>query len=143
MPHRKLHDICADQRLIHATPDTLVCDVAKDMQAQRISSVLILDGDDLAGIFTWGNLTTKVFDAGLDPKKTRVGDVMTPDPVCLECEALGFDAVREMREKGFHHIVVRRPDGSLGVVSVRDFPDQELGEFDAEFDFEKRLWEEL
>lgn len=143
MPHRKLNDICAHQTLIHVSPDTPVCEVAREMQAKRISSVLVLDDGELEGIFTWGNLTQNVVDAGLDPKATRVGDVMTRDPVCLDCGALGFDAVKIMRERRIHHIVVRNPNGRFGVVSVRDFPEQELGEYEAEFDFEKCLWEEL
>ena len=35
------------------------------------------------------------------------------------------------------------PDGGYGIVSVRDFPNEELGEYDKELEFEHEIWERL
>lgn len=143
MPHRTLNMILGDRALVQASVDDTVANAVARMHAAHVGSALIFEHGTLCGIFTGSNLLEHVVNKGLDPNETRVGDVMTPDPVCLECHELGFDAVRKMREHGIRHIAVVRADGGFGVVSVRDFPDQELDGYEEELKFEIRLWESI
>lgn len=146
MPNRKLREIVADQTLIQAAPDETVGDVASRMQGEHVGAVLILRDSSLEGIFTGSNLMKNVLEPGLNPQLVEVGEVMTPDPVCLDGEALGFDAVRAMRDYDIRHVVVRVSDADgdrYGMVSVRDFPTPEMAEFADEFDFETRVWEQM
>ncbi len=144
MPHRKLRDIIADQSLVHASVNDTVADTLRRMQKAHVGAALILDGDELKGIFTGSNLYHGVLQQNKNPNETCVADVMTCDPVCLECGQAGIEAVRQMREHGFRHIVVVKQDGSgYGVVSIRDFPNEELGDYEQELEFERKLWEEL
>ncbi len=49
-----------------------------------------------------------------------------------------------MREKNIRYVVVRKTlDGTYGIVSVRDFPNDEICEFDEDLKFEANLWEQL
>jgi len=143
MPNRTLRDIIDDRELIHAGVDDSVAETVKRMQQAHVGSALIFDHGTLCGIFTGSNLFKQVLSQGRDPNRVRVGDVMTADPLCLECRALGFEAVRLMREHGIRHVAVIRSDGGYGVVSVRDFPNEELGDYEQELEFERKLWEEL
>ena len=146
MPNRKLKDIVAGQALIHAAPDETVVDVASRMQGEHVGAVLVLQDGAMKGIFTGTNLMKNVLEPGLNPQLIEVGEVMTPDPVCLDGDALGFEAVRAMRDYGIRHVVVRVADADdyhYGMVSVRDFPIAEMAEFEDEFAFEQRVWEEI
>lgn len=144
MPHRKLREIVAGQDLVCVSPTDLVSDAAGQMQGNHVGSALVLENGLVKGIFTGSNMINRVIAAGLDPKNTKVGEVMTPDPVCLHYNDYGIDCIRVMREENIRHIVVcGSPDGSYGIVSVRDFPNEEICEFDEEFEFEKNLWEHI
>ncbi len=143
MPHRTLRDIIDQQALVHARADETVAEAVRRMQQHHVGCALVLDGADLKGIFTGSNLVGRVIDKGLDPNAVTVGEVMSPNPVCLPCSSLGFDAVRQMREYGIRHVVVERADDGYGVVSIHDFPNEELEGFEEEMTFEKRLWEHL
>lgn len=144
MPHRKLKDIVAGQELVYAAPDDSVADTVFRMQDSHVGTALILEDGELRGIFSGSNLFYRVMESGDDPNNVRIGDVMTPDPICLDCGAGGIEAVRLMRENNIRHIVVRNiGDEGYGVVSVRDFPTEEIGDFEAEFQLEERIWEEL
>lgn len=143
MPNRTLREILGERALVHANVDDTVADTVKRMHEAHVGSALIFEHGALRGIFTGSNLFDQVLSKGKDPNDIRVGDVMTAEPVCLECRALGFEAVREMRERGIRHIAVLRADGGFGVVSVRDFPDQELDGYEDELKFENRLWESI
>lgn len=144
MPNRKLRDIVAGQSLVKATPDETVKNVAQRMQGHHVGAILVIDDGELIGIFTGTNLMKNVLEPGLNPELVKVDEVMTPDPVCLDGNALGFDAVRLMRDYHVRHVPVRLDDaGSYGMVSIRDFPSEEMAEFEDEFAFEQRVWEEI
>ncbi len=144
MPHRKLHEIISGQELVCVAPTDSVQDTLARMQGNHVGSALVLENNQVKGIFTGSNMLNRVIKAGLDPSTTAVGDVMTPDPVCLHCDAHGIECVRLMREQNIRHVVViKDPEDGFGIVSVRDFPNEEICEYDEEFKFEENLWEHL
>ncbi len=144
MPHRKLHHIIAGQELVCVKPTDLVSDTIGLMQGNHVGSALVLEGQEVKGIFTGSNMLNRVIKAGLDPTNTSVSDVMTPDPVCLDSDEHGIECIRVMRDKDIRHVVVRdTPNDTYGIVSVRDFPNEEICEFDEELKFEENLWEQI
>ena len=144
MTHHKLREIVSNRRTLCVGPNTAVLDVVREMQTHRLGAVLVVESGKLSGIFTGTNFVKQVLDAGKDPAKTRIGDVMTPQPKWLDCDCDGFEAVRLMEEDHLRHLVVRLADGSgFGVVSIADFPDSEIEEYEDEIAFEQRLWEEM
>lgn len=143
MPHRRLSEIVAGQKLVSVSPTDTAREAAREMQRRHIGAALVMDGDRLLGIFTWSNLLDRVLDAGLDPKVTPVGVIMSSEPICLGCDCEGFEAVRMMRENKVRHIVVTLKDGGYGIVSVKDFPNEEIEEFEDELSLEQRIWERI
>ncbi|WNK00643.1 CBS domain-containing protein [Thalassospiraceae bacterium LMO-JJ14] len=145
MPNRKLKDIVARQELVHASISDSVADTVKRMQRNHVGAAVILGADgELKGIFTGSNLFNDVLEPKLDPLETCIAEVMTENPICLHCEQTGIEAVRHMREHGIRHIVVVKDgDEGYGVVSIRDFPNEELGDYEKEFEFERKLWESI
>ena len=144
MPHRKLRDICAGQTLVHAAPSATVSETAKRMKEHGVGTALILQDGKLAGLFSWGNLRKRVLANDLDPKSTPVGNVMTTDLVCLDCDEQGIQSIRAMNDRHICHVIVNGVgEQGYGIVSVHDFPDQEMHEFEDEFELEEHLWEEI
>ena len=144
MPHRILKEIVAGQRLLSAGPGDPVADVVRQMQAHRFSCVPVLDNGNLVGVFTSSNLVKQVLEFGLDPATTRVSDVMTREPICMNGDCQGIEAIQLMQDKHIHHLIVTGDGETVtGVVTRNDFPASEIAEIEEELAFEQRLWEEL
>ena len=63
--------------------------------------------------------------AGLEPPKTRIGDVMTADPDTIEGSAPVVEAIRRMDEFSYRHLPVIEHGRLIGVISWRDLPREE------------------
>ena len=95
--------------------DNSITDVAKVMRDRRISSLLVMQGDDLQGIVTTTDLTNKVLAEGRDGT-TPVTDVMTRNPVTIRPDAVGLDAMMLLASHGISHLPVADGDELLGMV---------------------------
>jgi len=89
------------------------------MRKHSAGCLLVCEGRKLVGIFTDRDLLLRVIAGGCD-WETPVGDVMTPDPVCVRCHDPIRLAVRHMQKGGYRHLPV--VDGSgrpVGILSVK------------------------
>jgi CBS domain-containing protein len=97
-----------------------VREAARVMSEQGVSSLLVMDGDRLAGILTDRDLRTRVLAAGVDAG-VAVTDVMTPDPVTGSHEALAFEVLLEMVGRHIHHLpIVDANSRPVGLVTTTD-----------------------
>ncbi|MBM6399189.1 putative nucleotidyltransferase substrate binding domain-containing protein [Phycicoccus sonneratiae] len=95
-------------------------EAAEVMSDQGVSSLLVMDGERLAGIVTDRDLRTRVLAAGVDPD-VAVTEVMTADPVTGSVEALAFEALLAMTSRHIHHLPVLDVGGRpAGVVTTTD-----------------------
>lgn len=103
---------------IGCSADTSLVDAASKMIAEGIGSLVVLDGDRLAGIITDRDIVRSAADNAVAGRK--VGDVMTPDPDTVESD-IGIDeAVEWLNATGYRHLPVAE-DGKLkGIVSSKD-----------------------
>src|SRR6478752_3517030 len=99
------------------------------MTRANCGSVLVMEPPDkLLGIVTERDLMTRVLAKALNPEKTPLSTVMTPNPQCVGPETLVSDAVVIMLERGFRHLPVAGPGSKiLGVFSARDALPREIG----------------
>ena len=94
---------------------------AADTMAQARKGVLVVDEDELVGIFTPKDMLSRVIAKGLSPDLTSVASVMTPNPDCVSPDLTMLDALREMHDHKFLHLPVREEDGTvLGLVDVME-----------------------
>jgi CBS domain-containing protein len=97
-----------------------VRDAARIMTSKRIGAVLVLDEDQIVGIFTERDVMRRVVAEGLDPDQVAVGDVMTPNPQTVTRD----DQVREvagwMASGGYRHLPVVEEGHLVGIISLRD-----------------------
>ncbi len=76
-------DLIKNQDTYRADVNQTVLEVAQSMVARNIGAVPVLRDGVLAGIFSERDLMKRVVVEGRDPRKTRIGDVMTPDPLTV------------------------------------------------------------
>ncbi len=144
MHHRKLKEIVAGQQLLQVSSKTLVIDVAKRMTDRNVAAVLVIDDEDMVGIFTERDLLRRVVAHGRAPNKTKIADVMTKHITALDGERLGFEAVALMIELNIRHVAVTGlRDTGYGIVSIRDFALSELSTFERELQFEQEVWSSI
>jgi CBS domain-containing protein len=139
MTNRKLALIVKEQKPIVLAAGETVGTACSRMWERCIGSVLVVDDDQhLVGIFT-GRDAVGVLGRGGDAASTRLGDVMTRDPVTIAPDRRAIDALRAMSEGGFRHLPVVEDGRLLGIVSRGDFKGDEIDRLD----MEQHLWETI
>jgi CBS domain-containing protein len=119
-------------KLISASPSDSVTEAAIRMSQARCGCALVLENNVIVGIITERDILTKIVAKGIDPKETRIDQVMTKRPVCAPGGITVKEALFLMRELGFRHLPVldsnHRP---LGIFALRDALPDELAEVDS------------
>ena len=106
--------------VVSVPPDTSVLEAAILMNDRAIGAVLVLDGNEPAGIFTERDVLRRVVAARRDPATTMVGEVMTtkliscsPDTPLAECAGM-------MSSRRIRHLPVVGVSGLAGLVTSGD-----------------------
>lgn len=108
------------QNLMTLTPEDTARAAANLMAEKHIGAVPILVADRLAGIFTERDLAVRVVAAGLDPARTPLSKVMTPNPDTIAPLATVRDALNRMSGHKYRHLPVIENDRLIAIVSIRD-----------------------
>lgn len=139
MPRRVIRDILADRNLYSAGKNMTVRAACRLMAENRIGALLVVEGEQIAGIFTERDALNKVLATSLDPDVTTLSEVMVHDPQTIRANKPLAYALQMMSEGGFRHVPVVDDDGvPIGMVSARDALGQDIVEFEREL---KRLEE--
>ncbi len=117
-------DLIKNQDTYRADVNQTVLEVAQSMVARNIGAVPVLRDGVLAGIFSERDLMKRVVVEGRDPRKTRIGDVMTPDPLTVSPQEKAETCMLLMRQHGLVRL--------QGLVSLRDLLLHDLDEKDDE-----------
>jgi CBS domain-containing protein len=116
-----LDKIIAGRPAIHAVgPETLVTECARTMSTAKIGALLVLNGEKLVGIFTERDAVNRVLAPGLDPRSTKVSDVMTKDPVSVPPSTTVADAMKLVTQRRFRHLPITDNGKVLALVSSGD-----------------------
>lgn len=103
-----------------ASADQTFADVAKLLHDNGISSVVVKDGEHLAGIVTERDIVNVVAD-GLDPQTVTVGDRMTKrDLMTVEPKTDIAEAAERMAVRRIRHLPVVDRGSVVGIISIRD-----------------------
>lgn len=101
-----------------------VKDVVKLLQENRIGSIVVMDGEKIAGIFTERDYLKKVAYIDHIPENTPISLLMTPNPKTTKITDPVKKAAFLMRMGNFRHVVViDEQDKFKTVLSVKDILD--------------------
>ncbi len=90
------------------------------MRDNRVRAVLVMEGDQLAGIVTQGDCAIKVLLPGLDAKQVAVRTVMTSNPMTVKPDDPLEACMGLMASRNFRHLPVLDNGKVVGVISIGD-----------------------
>lgn len=102
------------------SPSASVLDALRLMVEKSIGAVLVMDQEQLLGIFAERDHTTKVVFQDRLAKDTGVSDVMTSRPVCVSPGQTVEDAMALMTDKRVRHLPVVADGRVVGLISIGD-----------------------
>ena len=143
MPNRPIRSLIQNQQIHTVDKNISVRTAAHIMQTARIGSVLVVERDALAGIFTERDALFRVLAGGLDPDRTKVGEVMTANPQTISPDRPLVHALHLMHDGGFRHMPVVENGRPVGMVSIRDAVGVEMVRLEHELDDKEAIAEIL
>ncbi len=129
LPVKKLMD---RKKFVTALPETMVAAAARMMTKKNVGAVIVISGQQIAGIFTERDALCRVMAVGRDPETTPLSEVMTPTPKTIEATRPFGYALYMMHEHGFRHVPVLDNGKPVGIISSRMALDPDLEEFASE-----------
>ena len=106
--------------VVSITPDTSVFDALKVMSEKNIGAVLVMEDEELVGIFSERDYARKVILAGRSSKITEVKELMTCKVYCIDPSRTIQDVMELMNEHRFRHVPVVESEKVIGVLSSGD-----------------------
>lgn len=104
---------------VWVTVKTSVREATNLMRENHTTAVLVMDGQNLAGIFTSKDVVLRVIAPGLDPATCSVVRVMTPHPDCAPSSLSIQAALRKMNDGHYLNLpVTDEEDTIIGMVDV-------------------------
>jgi len=117
---KKIREIMRPGFLFMVQRHARVIDAVRLMASENVGIVIVLDGDRLAGVFSERDVLRRVVDRGLDPARTAVGDVMTPEIVVADVDEGYQTAMRRMDHANIRHLLVVSGGRPTSMLSIRD-----------------------
>jgi CBS domain-containing protein len=108
---------------ITVTEETTVYQAALIMAENNIGSLIVVDENgSLLGVVTERDIVRKVVARAADPRRVKVGDIMTRNPYYVVSDDSIVRAAELMGEHGIGHLPVLDPQTLrvVGMVSKRD-----------------------
>lgn len=114
----QVSDVMTEARVTESPEDSLRA-AASRMWQQQTGSLLILDGEAVAGIVTERDIM-KAVAQGHDTSSTTVREIMTTDVLTVTPTTTLHDAARHMAARWIRHLPVVDGGRVVGIVSQRD-----------------------
>lgn len=114
----KISEIMTKAAVTDSADDT-IAEACDKMRHAQTSSILIMDGERLVGIFTERDVV-KLIARGGDPTDTRLKDVMTTDLVTIGPFTTLKEAANIMATKWIRHLPIVEGSKVVGMISQRD-----------------------
>jgi len=109
------------ESMIHSVPPhATVFEAVQKMVQARIGAVLVVEGENLVGIFSERDVLVRVVSLQRNPMTTPVAHVMTIDPVTIDAATTVEEVLDQHSGREFRHLPVLEDGRLVGMVSVRD-----------------------
>lgn len=117
-----------DQAIYTTSPSTTVFEAIRLMNEHNVGALLVMRGDQIAGLFTERDYARKIALEGRSSRDTPVGEVMAARVVCASPLQTGAQCMALMTEKRIRHLPVIDDGKLLGIVSIGDLVKDVIGE---------------
>lgn len=101
-------------------PDETVAGAVDKMLEQRVGAVLVMEGEEIAGIFTERDVLTEVIGPRRNPEEVKLAEVMKRDVLTFAEDGDFDEALRTMVQRHFRHLPLVDGEGRpIGMLSIR------------------------
>jgi CBS domain-containing protein len=90
------------------------------MAQEGIGALIVLDGEELAGIVSERDYARKIALLGQSSTDTPVKDIMTKNVICVGSDLTVEASMSIMSDKHVRHLAVREDNTITGVISIGD-----------------------
>ncbi len=122
----RVQDIIHDRQLFHVEENDTVTSVVRRMADLHVGAIVVLEGEELRGVFSERDLLKRVMLERLDPDQTPVRAVMSTELVTIDESASLEEAMEKMQGHDCRHLPVTRNTRVVGFLSMRDLMNFEL-----------------
>jgi len=106
--------------LYSVTQDNTVFEALVLMAEKNIGAVLVLENDELIGIFSERDYARKVILQGRASRDTLIRDVMTSRVITVETDQKIEECMQIMSDKHIRHLPVNQNGILVGIISIND-----------------------
>lgn len=106
--------------IFSVTSNTSVLDALKLMTEKNISALLIIENEQLLGIFTERDYARKIVLQGKASKDTPISEAMTANPITVTTSDSIDLCMQIMTDKHIRHLPVVAENKAVGMVSIGD-----------------------
>lgn len=97
-------------------PDDVVAQAATLMREEDCGSIPVVKDANLVGIVTDRDITVRSVAAGADPKRQKVSEIMSADPITVAPDTDADEAARVMAEFQVRRLPVVEDGHLLGII---------------------------
>jgi len=113
-------EILAPKTPLTVSLGTSVGEVLKKMVDKSIGCVIVVDGDQVRGIFTERDALMRLGANVATYVEEPIESLMIPDPITLNARDKIAFALHKMHVGGYRHIPILSEEKLVGVISIRD-----------------------
>ena len=109
------------QEVYTVDPQMTVLEALQMMADRDVGALVVVEGDDIAGIFSERDYARKIVLLGKTSRETPVSEIMTADVICVTPGQTADKCMAIMTDRRIRHLPVLDADGRLaGIISIGD-----------------------
>lgn len=109
-------------------PDDSVIAAIELMAKHDVGAILVMDGEQLAGIFSERDYARKIILHGKSSKDTKVREIMTEKVIYAKPSQTVDECMAIMTDKRIRHLPVMDNEKLVGIVSIGDLVKETISE---------------
>ena len=102
------------------SPDTTVFDALELMAEKNVGALVVLDGENLVGIFSERDYARKIILKGKASRETSVEEIMTTEVTTVRPGQSVDECMALMTDKRIRHLPVFEEEKLVGLISIGD-----------------------
>jgi len=109
-----------NEKVAKIRSDATLSETAKIMSEKNISSIVVMNGDDVIGVLTERDIFKKIVALKKDPSKIQVAEVMSTSVISVPTSCSIFSASRMMERMHIRRLVVMENNRLCGIITQTD-----------------------
>ena len=118
--------------IVTCTAGATVRDAVRLLAERRIGALPVLQGGEVAGIFSERDVLYRLAEEGALCLDRQVGEVMTSPPVTISPGTTADEALALMTRRRIRHLPVMQHGAMIGFISIGDIVKSRIDEVTAE-----------